>query len=288
MNEQVVNVHEFSVSGLRTRVLEIGDHASAEAVVLLHGNPGTAEDWAELLPALAPLGRIVAFDLPGYGMADRPRTWDYSALGYAEFMGEALAELGVSRAHLVMHDLGGVGVLWGAANPERFASAVLIDTGSLIGFRWHPFARAYRAPVLGEALATILSPRLLSRGLRRLESQPHRLPAAAITRMAASFDRGTRLAAMRFYRATPAEAMGALAPVLRELDRPALVIWGRHDPFVPVEQAALQRESFPSAEVVIFEDSGHWPHIDNPERAAAAIVPFLSQQLTEMAQREQA
>jgi pimeloyl-ACP methyl ester carboxylesterase len=44
---------------------------------------------------------------------------------------------------------------------------------------------------------------------------------------------------------------------------------------VPVEQAERQRQSFPSAEVVILEESGHWPHLDDPEGAAAAIVPFL-------------
>ena len=84
---------------------------------------------------------------------------------------------------------------------------------------------------------------------------------------------------MRFYRATPAEAMGVLAPVLRPLDRPALVLWGGHDPFVPVEQAERQRETFPSAEVVVLDESGHWPHIDDPESAAGVVVPFLQRQL---------
>jgi pimeloyl-ACP methyl ester carboxylesterase len=73
--------------------------------------------------------------------------------------------------------------------------------------------------------------------------------------------------------------MGLLAPLLAPLDRPALVLWGAHDPFVSVEQAANQRESFPRAEVVVLDDSGHWPFLDDPDRAAAAIVPFLRGQL---------
>jgi pimeloyl-ACP methyl ester carboxylesterase len=56
------------------------------------------------------------------------------------------------------------------------------------------------------------------------------------------------------------------------------VVWGAHDRFLPVEQAELQKESFPSAEVVVFEDSGHWPYLDNPERAAKVIVPFLNRE----------
>lgn len=93
------------------------------------------------------------------------------------------------------------------------------------------------------------------------------------------YDRETRRAALRFYRATPPPAMEFLAAPLRELDTPALVLWGAHDPAVPAEQAERQRESFPHADVVILEESGHWPHIDDPERAAAAIVPFLERQL---------
>jgi len=270
--------HRLTALGLQTRVLEHGKGRRGEAVVLLHGNPGSAEDWTELRGSMDALGRVVSFDLPGFGEADRPRVWDYSATGYAEFIGAVLDQLGIRRAHLVMHDLGGVGLIWAATHPDRFASAVLIDTGSLIGFRWHLLARAYRAPVLGDLLVVAFGRPLLRAGLRRL-GRRRRLPKAAVARMVARFDRGTRRAAMHFYRATPAEAMGTLAPVLRHLDSPALVLWGQHDPFVPIEQAARQRESFPSAELVVLEESGHWPHIDNPEASAAALVPFLEREL---------
>jgi pimeloyl-ACP methyl ester carboxylesterase len=68
--------------------------------------------------------------------------------------------------------------------------------------------------------------------------------------------------------------------VFHSLDRPALVLWGRHDRACPVEQAELQRRSFPRAEVAVLEDSGHWPFIDDPDGAAAHIIPFLERQVT--------
>jgi pimeloyl-ACP methyl ester carboxylesterase len=271
---------KLTARGLKTRVFELGAGPPTECVVLLHGSPGSAEDWTGLLRSMGGLGRVVAFDLPGFGEADGPRAWDYSAGSHAEFIGAALEALGITRAHLVMHDLGGVGLLWAATHPDNFASAVLIDTGNLIGFRWHPLARAYRAPLLGDLLAAVFGRPLLRAGLRRLGPRTRTLPKEAVERMAAHYNRGTRRAAMRFYRATPAEAMGVLAPVLRPLDRPALVLWGGHDPFVPVEQAERQRETFPSAEVVVLEDSGHWPHIDDPEGAAGVVVPFLKRHLS--------
>src|SRR4051812_46408821 len=63
--------------GIETRVIEGGPEGSSEAVLLLHGNPGSAEDWAFSQPRLAEFARVVAFDLPGYGKAERPRDWDY-------------------------------------------------------------------------------------------------------------------------------------------------------------------------------------------------------------------
>jgi pimeloyl-ACP methyl ester carboxylesterase len=276
--QPVLRVHSLRVLGIRTRAIEVGHSASSEAVLLLHGNPGSAEDWALIQPRLARIARAVAIDLPGFGDADRPRAWDYSPLSYAEYVGAVIRELGVERVHLVMHDLGGIALLWAVNNQERFASAVLIDTGNLIDFRWHLVARMYRTAGVGELLVALTSRKLFRAALARLNPQPRRLPADVLERVWADYDHGTRRAAMRFYRATPAESMGLLAPALRPLDRPALVIWGRHDPFIPAEQAHLQRESFPGAEVVVFEDSGHWPHIDSAQRATDEIARFLERQ----------
>jgi pimeloyl-ACP methyl ester carboxylesterase len=271
--------------GLRIPVLEGGPAGAEEAVVFLHGSPGSSHDWDDLLPRVAVFARVVAFDWPGYGGADRSPDWEYSPGGYATFMAAALAELGIERVHLVMHDLGGIGTLWAAAHPGCFASAVIIDTGVFIGFRWHGFARLNRAPVLGEVMAAATTRFGFRTVMNHYNPQPRKLPEEFIERWWRDYDRGTRRAGLRFYRAAPHSSIERLAPTLRQLDRPALVIWGAHDRFLPVEQAQLQKESFPSAEVVIFEDSGHWPFLDDPERAAGVIVPFLRRQVAAPEQR---
>jgi pimeloyl-ACP methyl ester carboxylesterase len=274
-----ISRRELEVLGMQTEVAEVGPADASEAVVFLHGNPGSSRDWDGLLPQIAPFARGVAFDLPGYGAATRSADLDYSAGMYATFFAAMMNELGISRAHLVMHDLGGIGVLWGLAHPEGFASAVLVDTGILIDFRWHISARLYRAPVFGELIMLTTTRAAFRIAMRLYNPQPRKLPEGFVERMWRDYDRGTRRAALRFYRATPPPAMEFLAPPLQRLDRPALVLWGAHDPAVPVEQAERQRQSFPSAEVVVFDESGHWPHIDNPDRAAEAILPFLRRQL---------
>jgi pimeloyl-ACP methyl ester carboxylesterase len=266
-------------AGIRTEVAEVGPEGAAEAVVFLHGNPGSHHDWDGLLPQVAPFARGVAFDLLGYGRADKSGDLDYSGASYAYFIGAVLNELGISRAHLVMHDLGGTGLVWAVAHPDAFASAVLINTGILIDFKWHISARLYRAPLIGELIRLTTNHVTFRAAMRLYNPQPRKLPEEFIERLWRYYDLDTRRAALRFYRSTPPPIMERLAPPLRALDRPALVLWGAHDPAVPVEQADRQRQSFPSAEVVVLEDSGHWPHVDDPEGAADAIVPFLERQL---------
>ncbi|MDQ4145957.1 MAG: alpha/beta hydrolase, partial [Actinomycetota bacterium] len=89
--------------------------------------------------------------------------------------------------------------------------------------------------------------------------------------------KGTKRAILRLYRATndPASLSAQLSAALRPLDRPALVVWGVHDPYINVEQAERQRQTFPRAEVVLLPDSGHWPFMDNPAAVESTVVPFL-------------
>jgi pimeloyl-ACP methyl ester carboxylesterase len=73
--------------------------------------------------------------------------------------------------------------------------------------------------------------------------------------------------------------MGALRDALRPLDRPALVVWGVHDPYIAVAQAERQRETFPRARIARLERSGHWPMWDASEQLVATVTPFLAEQL---------
>jgi pimeloyl-ACP methyl ester carboxylesterase len=95
--------------------------------------------------------RAIAPDLPGYGDADKPRDFDYTVAGYARHLAGVLDQLGVQRAHLVLHDFGGVwGLAWAAQHPDALATATLLGTGVFIDYRWHHWARIWRTPILGE------------------------------------------------------------------------------------------------------------------------------------------
>ncbi len=276
-----LQIGALTACGVRTRVLQGGaDLHATEAVVFVHGNPGSSEDWRELMQALAPNTRVIAFDMPGFGQADKPRDFPYSVEGGATFLGEALRTLGVLRAHLVLHDFGGPwGLAWAAMNPFALASLTLINTGAFKGYRWHTMARIWRTPILGE-LQMLLTNRIGFGWILR-KGSPRGLPQAFIDRMYKDMDRNTRRAVLKLYRATSdvSERTHRLIPLLAPINPPTLVVWGAADPYLPVRYAEQQRETFPKAEVIVLDDSGHFPFADNPQAVLKALKPFLLRQL---------
>jgi pimeloyl-ACP methyl ester carboxylesterase len=267
-----------TVNGVRSPVLQAGDPDASEVVVFVHGNPGPKEDWEGLLERAGEFGRAIAPDMPGYGAADKPAEFDYTIEGYGRHLGGILDQLGIDTVHLVLHDFGGPwGLAWAVRHPDAFASATLINTGVLLDYRWHRLAKIWRTRGLGETfMATTTKP-----GVRFLVGHDNpRLPGFAIDRIyEASRDWPTKRAVLKLYRATPASAMGALRDPLRELDRPALVVWGTDDVYIPWQQADRQRESFPSARIELLEGLGHWPFVEDPARVAEVVIPFLREQV---------
>lgn len=73
----------------------------------------------------------------------------------------------------------------------------------------------------------------------------------------------------------PETELARYAQAFRALDPPTLVLWGAHDPYLPVVHAERQREAFPTARVVVLADSGHWPHHDDPTTVRSHLITFL-------------
>jgi pimeloyl-ACP methyl ester carboxylesterase len=158
---------------------------------------------------------------------------------------------------------------------DRVASVTLIDTGILPGYRWHRLARVWRTPVIGELFQATATRAMFRRLLNA--NEPRGLPRAFVYQMYDHYDRRTRRAVLRLYRATddPGAAATEFAAYMREKDIPALVIWGEHDAYLPWQFAARQREAFPSADVHVLPASGHWPYADAPETVERLLVAFV-------------
>jgi pimeloyl-ACP methyl ester carboxylesterase len=274
-HHESIRIRDITAMGIRTRVLEAGP-TGEEAVVFIHGAPGSANDWDYFLPPVGKFARAIAFDLVGFGRADKPPHLGYSGPVWATFVQHVLNELGVRRVHLVANDLGGEAAThWAAAHPDAFASVALVNTGTLIRYRWHAIAQLSRLPVLG-TLSVSLGGMLMRPALRLYEP---RLPRVVIDRWRREYDWASRRAIRRFYRSGPIRTTSLVVDSLHRLDRPALVVWGGRNRFVPPSHADDQRRSFPHAEIVVLPDEGHYAHLRAPEVLANRLLPFLRAQV---------
>ena len=270
----------ITVSGLSTPLLEAGPRDARQAVVFLHGNPGSSADWRDLVASTGAFARAVAFDMPGFGKAGKPRDFEYSVPGEVRFFDAALSELGIERAHLVLHDLGGPwGIEWAAGHPDRVESIVLVNTGAFVDYKWHILARIWQTPVAGELFMATTS-RFAFRTLTKRGQSKRPLPREFVDSMYDNFDRDTRHAVLQHYRAEkrPQAAARRAADALRPHDIPTLVLWGARDPYLGVDLAEAQKQAFPSARIEVLPDSGHWPFMDNPDETASHVLPFLREQ----------
>lgn len=270
----------ISVAKVTSAVIEAGPREAREAIVFVHGNPGSRTDWSALVGAAGGVGRALALDMPGFGQADKPRDYPYQVSAYADFLQGAFELLGVDRVHLVVHDFGGpFGLLWGLQHPDAWASVALIDVGILPGYRWHAMARRWRTPVLGELLQAWIPRWAWRRSMQ--QSNPKGLPPHFVDKMYDDYDRATRRAVLALYRATPDPGEGAatVGPALAALQKPALVVWGGKDPFASAEFAQRQREFFDVRDVVVLPESGHWPFQDDPPAVERPLLAFLRTQL---------
>jgi pimeloyl-ACP methyl ester carboxylesterase len=274
-----VQTSELLVDGLRCHLRTSGPDADREAVVFVHGNPGSSEDWVDLLQHTGDFVRAIALDMPAYGKSERPRKFDYSVAGYAGFLKSLFDTLGLERVHLVLHDFGGPwGLEWAAEHPSQIASITLMDVGVMPGYRWHRLARIWQTPVIGE-LFQLLSTRSAFRKVLNADN-PKPLPDAFVNRMYDDIDWPLKRAMLALYRASrDLSGMGArVGETLKPLALSALVLWGAQDKYAPARFADVQSQYF-DAEIHVLEGCGHWPMIDDPARVRQLVVAFLRKQL---------
>lgn len=274
----VVTKRDLTVNGVRAPFLESGDTASTSAVVFLHGNPGSSGDFRRLVEQIGTFSRVLAIDMPGFGQADKPADFAYDVPGYVAFLDNALQQLGVHRTQLVMHDFGGGwGLGWAAQHPQQVSSLTLINTGVTLGYRWHRAARLWQTPIVGEIVMASTNRGNFTAGLNA--GQKNNLPPEFIDEMYNNFDKETRRAVLKLYRAhkQPATMSSALIGALKQFSAPVLVVWGKYDPYLPIEMAERQAEVFADIRYAWFENAAHWPFIDDPDGVAGVLLPFLRQ-----------
>jgi pimeloyl-ACP methyl ester carboxylesterase len=268
-----VTERRAEVGGTEVLWREAEPRAGAAPVLYLHGVPTSGSDW---LPFLAVTGGI-APDLPGFGRSGKSAGFDYSIPGYARFLRAFVEHLGLEQLSMVVHDWGAVGLALAQEAPDLIERLVIIDAVPLLpGYRWHPVARVWRTPVLGELFMGTTTKRGARFVARRTRSVPEEHIDGWIDEHLPNFDHGTQRAILRLYRSAPPDVLAKAGERLGEIRAPALVVWGERDPFLPTRFAQAHADALGGETTVdIVKGAGHWPFVDHPD-VIARVARFLA------------
>jgi pimeloyl-ACP methyl ester carboxylesterase len=251
---------------------------SGQPIVMLHGLGATKIEFMPTLAALAPNGwRVVAIDLPGFGDSDKPFPAAYDARFFAKWVVATLDKLGIDRAHVLGHSMGGrVALEVGMTAPDRTDRLVAMTPSMawLSQARWTKPLRLVR-PELGLLQPT---PKPFVDGIvrRLVPDAEHHLIAPALDEFMRSYL--TPRGRVAFYAAARNIALENPEPFwhrLEELSPESLFIWGRRDTLVPIAFARHVKRALPAAAHVEL-DCGHVPQLECPRKVHGAIERFLS------------
>jgi pyruvate dehydrogenase E2 component (dihydrolipoamide acetyltransferase) len=265
--EAEVPTSTVEVGGRRLRYLAQGE-GQGTPVVLLHGFGGDLNNWLFNSEKLAEGRTAYALDLPGHGESAKD-VGQGDLVGFAETLGGFLDAVGVERAHLIGHSMGGgVALAYALDRPDRVASLTLIDSagvGEDINDAYiEGFVAAGRRREMKQVLQLLFAdPGLVHRQLVDDVLKYKRLDGVqeALETIAQAMFPGGRQAAV-------------LAGELSKLSVPLLAIWGSEDQVISASHAEVLRAH---GRVEVLTGSGHSPHMEAANEVNHLVGSFLHQ-----------
>jgi pimeloyl-ACP methyl ester carboxylesterase len=271
-------VQQLTVHGHRRAFIRAGH---GPAVVLLHGIGASSKTWSGLIPLLAERFTVIAPDLLGHGDSDAPRA-DYSVAAYACGVRDLLALLGIERATVVGHSLGGaIAAQLTYQYPELVERLVLESAGG-VARELHPALRLAALPG-AEQLMPLLNHRVGRRMTRLvLRALGNGLTADAdlvLETLEGMTTAAKRSAFCRTLRAA-CDLSGQGASLLEYCylaeALPTMIVWGECDPVLPVAHAHAASVAMPAARLELFPGTGHFPHRADPVRFLDVLTQFMT------------
>ena len=270
-----------SVSRKSVRVGDIewpyldGGKATAEPVVLVHGVGGDKDNWTLYAPYLTSRYRVICPDLPGFGENDRSVGREYGMQAQAERLRDFLDALGIDRCHLAGNSMGGFVALRFALDfPHRLASLALLDNAGVTGAASSDLQRSIERgenPLELKTMADV--DRLLAFVYRRPPFMPRQFKKLLLDDALAN----AQVLDKVFWTLADEGIAGVLNARLGEVQVPTLIVWGRHDQLIDVSAVDELRRGIANSVAVIFEDVGHVPMLEAPQKTAEHHLALMAQ-----------
>jgi len=245
----------------------------APAVVLLHGFGGSLHTWDAWSLGLMTTHRVIRLDLPGSGLSPPDPDNDYTDARSLQLLLNMLDDLGVSRATLVGHSMGGrIAWTFAAQYPERTERLVLIapDGFASEGFE---YGKPPQVPAIMGLMRYVMPKFVLRMNLKSAYAQPDHLSGALTTRyhelLLAPGARGAMLERLK------QTVLQDPLPMLRQIKVPTLLFWGEADAMIPSSNAHDYLQAVEGSRLFLSPGVGHLPHEEAADVSLKVLADFL-------------
>ncbi len=265
------------VAGARLYYYAAGTRGAGAPVVFLHGFPTSGHLWGDVVAQMPAGHRIVVADLLGYGRSDPPGSRALTLRAHAERVVGLLDALQVTSACIVGHDLGG-GVAQALALdwPARVSHLALIDSVAFNAWPTRNVRVANALMPLVRRLPTNWLLPIVRADLERGYYDPTRA-AHSIDKFQRPFNsEDGRRALLQHLAALDLSETQALGARLSEVRVPTAVIWGAHDPYLPLASGRRLAEAIRGASFHVIDDARHFTPEDSPREIAQILGDLLS------------
>ncbi|MFL5866762.1 MAG: alpha/beta fold hydrolase [Thermoleophilaceae bacterium] len=256
---------------------------SGPPVVLVHGMVNSSRHWEQVAVRLAHHYTVIAPDLIGHGDSATPRG-DYSLGAHAAVIRDVLAAIGVDRATVVGHSLGGgVAMQFFWQFPEHVERLGLVSSGGL-GPQVSPLLRSAALPGASALLWLAAHPRLVA-GLTDLGERLRergsgsgvyvQAIARALRPLSVAGAREAFLHTLRSVIDVRGQRVSALDRLYLLDGFPTLIVWGGRDHTIPLAHGRSAHETVPGSRFEVLPRAAHFPHLEDPEGLATVIRDFI-------------
>jgi pimeloyl-ACP methyl ester carboxylesterase len=243
-------------------------------IVLIHCFTCAIDWWDGVRPALERRHRVIAVDLLGHGGSEKPSS-GYSAPHQAELVAQAVQRLGVHRAEVVGHSLGGeVAVALAQQSPQLVERVVILDTEANSGEASLGLtAKLGFAPVIGQFFWRVKPDAAVRDGLGVAFAPGYDVPDAFVEdvdRMTFSAYDDSGSAFDDYLQEAPLDRRMA------DSGQPLLVMMGAEEQLIddPTKSLAVYRRGVPGVETRLIAGAGHSPNVEKPAETARLILEF--------------
>lgn len=270
---------ERSLAGLQRREIALPDGlryvylegGKGEPLMLLHGFGGNKDSFVRIAKYLTPRYRVVIPDLIGFGESAKPPKADYSPRAQAERLRALAKELGMPKLHLGGNSMGGhIALTYGALYPQEVASLWLLAPAGV----WSAPASEMRKRIetTGHNPMIVRNEEEFAQLIASLTAVPLPIPRRFLDVVAQERIRNSELESRIFKQL----AEDSVEKRVRGLATPALIVWGAHDRVLHPGSAGILQMLLTRSEVVLMQEVGHIPMLEQPERSALDYLQFRS------------